>query len=218
MPVAYRLGWLMSLIQRVPLTTACLVLQVLLSSTLRECSQQAPEDLRIRRRKKPIADAPLLELFRKRISVFRERLRHFGERMSCAPVSLRPCAVMLGDSTAHTTFDAISGGRFDCIVTSPPHATALPYIDTDRLSLLILCALGSTARARIEEDLTGSREIRDRQRRELESIVSDGLAARLGSETASAVIRKIHALNSNFNVGFRRRNMTALLIRYFSHM
>jgi len=217
-PVAYRLGWLLSLIERVPLAPACLVLKVLLSSTLRESSQQAPEDLRIRRRKKPIADAPLLESLRDRINVFRERLRHFAERMSCSPVPLRPCTVIFGDSTAGATFKTIASRQFDCVVTSPPYATALPYIDTDRLSLLVLFGLSSTARARIEEDLTGSREIRERQRRELESIVSDGMESHLHSETACDVIRRIHALNNGSGVGFRRRNMAALLIRYFSHM
>jgi len=218
LPVAYRLGWLLAMIQRVPHTTANLVLQVLLSSIVREVSQQAPEDLRIRRRKKPIADAPVLDLLRVRIKSFRERLRHFAGRMSCAPVVLNPGNVVLGDSRLPVTFQGLTTAPFDCIVTSPPYATALPYIDTDRLSLLILFGLDSTTRARIEEDLTGSREIRERQRRELEAAVSVGLENRLGSKAAAEVIRKIHTLNNHSAVGFRRRNMAALLVRYFTDM
>lgn len=215
-PVACRLGWLMSMIQRVPNPTASLVLQVLLSSIVRSVSQQAPEDLRIRRRKKPIEDAPVLDLLRARISFFRERLRHFGERMSCAPEALNPGKVLLADSRSASSFQGLS--HFDCVLTSPPYAMALPYIDTDRLSLLVLFGLDSGSRTRIEEDLTGSREIRERQRRELEKAVTEGLEDRLGSSTAAQVIHKIYSLNNPSTVGFRRRNMTALLVRYFSDM
>ncbi len=168
LPVACRLGWLLQMIQRVPHPTTGLVLQVLLSSVVRQISQQAPEDLRVRRRKKLIDDAPALDLIRARINFFRERLRHFGERMSCAPVVMRPGHVVQGDSRLPFTFQDLSTTQFDCILTSPPYATALPYIDTDRLSLLLLFGMDSVTRARIEESLTGSREIRERQRRELE--------------------------------------------------
>jgi len=217
-PVAYRLGWLLPMIERVPHTAANLVLRVLLSSILRECSQQEPVDLRIRRRKKLIQDAPVLDLLRTRIKSFRERLRHFGERMSCAPVSFNSGIVVLGDSRSPAAFQDLPCKKFDCVVTSPPYATALPYIDTDRLSLLVLFGLNSGRRARIEETLTGSREIRRCQRRELEALVNTGLADRLGSEVAARAIRRIYALNEDSKVGFRRKNMTALLIRYFSDM
>jgi len=218
LPVARRLGWLLPMIQRVPHPTANLVLQVLLSSIVRQVSQQAPEDLRIRRRKKLIEDAPVLDLMRARVTFFRERLRHFGERLSCAPIVLNPGRVVLADSRLASTFQGLSTNRFDCVLTSPPYATALPYIDTDRLSLLVLFGLDSGSRARIEEDLTGSREIRERQRRELEKAVTESLEDQLGSPTAARVIRKIHSLNSRSSVGFRRRNMAALLVRYFSDM
>ena len=215
---ACRIGWLLSTIQRVPHTTAATVLQVLLSSIIREVSQQAPEDLRIRRRKKPISDAPVLELFCSRIKLFRERLRHFGERMSCAPIAFKPGNVVLGDSRSLATFQQLNTPKFDCVLTSPPYATALPYIDTDRLSLLTVLGLDSASRARIEESLTGSREIRERQRRELEETIASDLENRLGSKTAANIVRKIHTLNTRSAVGFRRRNMSALLVRYFSDM
>ena len=218
LPVAYRLGWLMGIIQRVPHPTVNLVLQVLLSSTIRQVSQQEPKDLRIRRRKKALYDAPILELFRARIGSFRQRLKHFGERMCCAPVALTRGEVVLGDSRLTETFQELNTHSFDCVVTSPPYATALPYIDTDRLSLLVLFGLDSTTRARIEERLTGSREIRERERRGLEESVRDNLDARLGSPSAAEVVRKIYVLNKCSGVGFRRRNMAALLIRYFSDM
>lgn len=217
-PVACRLGWLLALIQRVPHATASLVLEVLLSSIVREVSQQEPKDLRIRRRKKPIADAPLLDLLRARVNFFRERLRHFGERMSCSPVVLSPGKVVLADSRAPETFQQLDPRVFNCVVTSPPYATALPYIDTDRLSLLVLFGLDSRSRARIEERLTGSREIRERERQELEKMVAGNLEGRLGSRTAAQAVRRIHSLNNGAAVGFRRRNMTSLLVRYFSDM
>jgi len=214
-PVTTRLGWLLSMIQRVPNTTASLVLQVLLSSVIRHVSQQAPEDLRIRRRKKPISDAPIIELFRGRIQSFRERLRHFGERMSSAPVAFAPAAALLGDSRDPGIFEKWLDKPFDAIVTSPPYATALPYIDTDRLSLLTILGLDSPHRARIEERLTGSREVRDQERKRLESQISPRLCEKLNSKAATEIVRRVFLLNTESDVGFRRRNMGALLLRYF---
>src|SRR5207247_6086504 len=57
---------------------------------------------------------------------------------------------------------------FDCVITSPPYATALPYIDTQRLSLAFL-GLSKASEIRIlERSLIGNREISIRERLEEE--------------------------------------------------
>ena len=217
-PVARRLAWVMGLIDRETNVAAKLVLQTLLSSIIREVSQQEPADLRIRRRKTPLKDAPVLDLLRRRLEVFRARLQDFGERSSAAPVGFPSSRVVEGDVSLPSTLTDLKG-RVTCVVTSPPYATALPYIDTDRLSLLVVLGVPGPRRAALEHGLTGSREIRDRERRELESVIdSPGLRERLHSETAARIVRRVRSLNAGDDVGFRRRNMAALLFRYFSGM
>jgi hypothetical protein len=101
-------------------------------------------------------------------------------------------------------------------VTSPPYATALPYIDTDRLSLLAILGVPSADRARVEESLTGSREIKRAQKQRLEQELMDGAVALPGPVLAS--LTEIHRRNCGAEVGFRRANMAALLLRYFKDM
>jgi site-specific DNA-methyltransferase (cytosine-N4-specific) len=53
----------------------------------------------------------------------------------------------------------LSAERFDLIITSPPYATALPYIDTQRLSLIWLGLCTVTQLRRLEAEAIGSREL-----------------------------------------------------------
>ena len=53
--------------------------------------------------------------------------------------------------------------KFDALVTSPPYANALPYIDTDRLSLRAFGLLGDDGQRGAERRLIGNREITDRE-------------------------------------------------------
>lgn len=216
--VSYRLGWLLSLIERVPNSAARPILRVLLSSIIRQVSQQEPADLRIRRRKELLKDAPVLPLFRARVEEFRGRLQKFGERLSAAPAAFLPANVLEGDARQWGTLAALER-KVDCVITSPPYATALPYIDTDRLSILTIQGIEASRRAQLEQQLTGSREIREQERRELEkSLAAPGIEERLGSATAARLVRQVDRLNRSVDVGFRRRNMGALLLRYFTDM
>jgi len=217
-PVARRLGWLLSEIDRVPNSGAQLILRVLLSGIIRQVSQQEPADLRVRRRKQLLKDAPILDLFEARIAEFRVRLQEFGERSSAAPVIFRPVTAMEGDSRRPELYSGLEG-KIDCIVTSPPYATALPYIDTDRLSILTILGIASTRRSQLDQGLIGSREVSDRERRALEQTLSaPGLDQRIGSGTGARLVRRVARLNQAAAVGFRRRNMAALLFRYYDDM
>jgi hypothetical protein len=216
--VAERLAWLLTLSRRVPNHTAQLVLQVLLSSLIRMVSQQEPADLRIRRRKEPIIDAPVIELYLERIAAFRARLLQFGQRMPAAPTAFPAAVVHEADSRDPSTFARFTNEDIECVITSPPYATALPYIDTDRLSILLLFGIESRRRMKLETSLTGSREIRDEHRKNLEELIDSDLAGRLGSDTAATTVRSIYKRNQNGAAGFRKRNVAALLVRYYSDM
>ena len=195
-------------------------LEVILSSIVRDVSQQDPEDLRIRRRAVPIEDAPVFELFGERLAEQRQRLGAFAERSNRAPCKFLQTRIALADSRGREAFRVagVADGSVDALVTSPPYATALPYIDTDRLSIMLLCGMESGRRAAIEESLTGSREIRNGERRSIEERIEAGDLDNIHSRTAVDVVRKVYELNRDADVGFRRKNMASLLYRYFSDM
>ena len=127
---------------------------------------------------------------------------------------------MQGDSRKCETMESLGLGpdSVDCVVTSPPYATALPYIDTDRLSLLAILGMPSGIRSDLEENLTGSREIRRRSKDEAEAGLLDSGATMLLPPAVVKSIRDIYHANQSIDVGFRRANMAALLWRYFCDM
>ena len=115
----------------------------------------------------------------------------------------------------HEVEEATTLGR-KVIVTSPPYATALPYIDTDRLSLIALGLADPSQVRTLEGELTGSREWGPREARVWTSHMeanSYGLPADV-LEVGAAVSAK----NIADGGGFRRQAVPALLYRYFTHM
>jgi DNA modification methylase len=194
--------------------------EVILSSLLREVSQQEPTDLRIRRRKKPLTDAPVLELFSERLETQIARLLKYWSIAGRQPGRIIPPVVSEGDCRAMQTFKemGLAPASVDCIITSPPYATALPYIDTDRLSLMAIMGIDGGKRAELEEMLTGSREIRKATRQALEAELHDSSALEKLPRSVVTALRKILRANQNGNVGFRRENMASLLWRYFCDM
>ncbi|MBK8964012.1 MAG: restriction endonuclease [Candidatus Competibacteraceae bacterium] len=201
------------------------LLEVLLSSLVREVSHQDPRDLRIRRRAEPLDDAPVYALFSARLREVRGRLRAFASASPHAPAQFQPTTVKRGDGRALSSFEALGLGKHsvDAVVTSPPYATALPYIDTDRLSLLLLFALRSKERASVEEALIGSREITPKRRATIDSLIDAEDWEGLPSATARSVVSNIRRNNDGAArdgepVGFRRQNTAALLYLYFRDM
>src|SRR5262249_46991817 len=95
------------------------------------------------------------------------------------------------------------------VVTSPPYATALPYIDTDRLSLVALGIATSRSLRQLEASLIGSREWdKQEQRRWETAMVSDGY------RLPTAIVRLCHNVYAaNRSAGFRRRAVPGLLYR-----
>jgi SAM-dependent methyltransferase len=219
-PVLRKLGWLLGEIQQVPEPRIRDFLEVVLSSLVRDVSQQEPRDLRIRRRHTPLPDAPAYELFRARLNELRLRLQQFAERSKFAPNVFPPAQVVHGDCRDIDTFfkNGIQEGRFDALVTSPPYATALPYIDTDRLSILLLLGLKSRDRSAIEASLIGTREINRKKRDELDRMIDGGDFEGIVSPLARSIIREVRELNRTSDGGFRKQNTAALLYAYFKDM
>jgi site-specific DNA-methyltransferase (cytosine-N4-specific) len=100
------------------------------------------------------------------------------------------------------------------IVTSPPYATALPYIDTDRLSIALLGLAPSTELLALERSLIGSREWTQAEAAEWINhwhTNSDSLP-----QSLLKLLTAIDDQNDCHGAGFRRRAVPPLLYRYFA--
>jgi len=218
-PVVEKMGWLLSEISEVPDVRNQRFLNVILSSIIREISQQDPTDLRIRRRKNPIDDAPVYEMFdsvlleqKKRILSF-AKIKHFASFEFLKPI------IWKGNSTNDSLFsENFKADSVDTVITSPPYATALPYIDTNRLSLLVLQGQTSSKRKTIEAELTGTREITKKVRYEYERKIDASDFGDIISDKAVNLIERVLNENRSGDVGFRRQNMGALLYMYYNDM
>ena len=218
--VLFKVNWLLGQVRVFGNQALVDFFEVVISSIVREISQQEPSDLRIRRRKQLLDDAPVLELFRSRLEDQHSRLQDYWAIAGRQPGVLIPASVQSGDGNRRETLAAlgVDSNSIDCVITSPPYATALPYIDTDRLSLLLVLGMSSRRRSNLENDVIGSREISRRDRVMAESEINSEMAAHELPYEVIQDIRSICLANASGNVGFRRANMAALLWRYFLSM
>ena len=219
-PVIHKLGYLLERINKVPDNRLNNFLQIVLSNIIRDVSQQDPNDLRIRRRKQLLNDAPVLELFSKHLEKQLQKLEAFYRCRLYAPNDFFKPHIWEGDSRSLESFylNGLSECSVDAVVTSPPYATALPYIDTNRLSLLVLMGMTSKQRDPIEENLIGSREIKKTAKSDIEEKIVNNDYENIVSPYAINLISRIFSLNNTNDVGFRRKNMASLLFKYFSYI
>ncbi len=217
-PVIAKMNWLLKQIRNISAGAIRDFLEVIVSSLVRDISQQEPTDLRIRYRKEQLRDAKVLELFGEQLAVQFSRVEKFWRVRGRAPVAFRRGRVVQGDNRMWITFQelGLSPGSVDFVLTSPPYATALPYIDTDRLSLLTLFGLSSAERRPLEGGLIGSREISLRERRRVESLPTGSAGLPTGSCKFLDRLRGL--VSKDPDAGFRKQNMPALVTRYLLDM
>lgn len=218
-PIALQLNAVLRAIRNCSAGVLREYLEVVLSSIVREVSHQDPRDLRIRRRKTPLNNADVPKLFLQRLSEQVDRLEHFWATRGYSPFPFYDAKVVHGDSRKADAYRSlgIDAHSIDCVLTSPPYATALPYIDTDRLSLLLFFGLTSSSRRPLEMRLTGSREINLTERRHWEAILEEEKGISLPSNVV-AFLKNLLATTRDNDVGFRRKNLPSLLLRFFADM
>lgn len=195
------------------------VFRVVLSDICREVSLQDPGDLRIRRRKNPAENYPAIELFIEALNAKVDSVLRAREYV--APTENARQLGLVGDSrAAHiaaTLFmRGVNSRGFDAAITSPPYATALPYLDTQRLSLALLGLISSEDLRAGEKILIGNREIQDKVRLDLEA----QLRANTGELPSLVISFCSHLLEmaDHPSHGFRRRNVPALVYKYLIDM
>lgn len=191
------------------------VFEVVLSDLLRGVSLQDPGDLRVRRRKDARPNYALVEMYCEAIS---ERIERIGRaRKALGKVGGKQSAI-LGDARTlrPTEIRGVPPEGFEAIISSPPYETALPYVDTQRLSLVLFGLIGSTEVSATEASLIGAREISTKTRLELEAeIVSRPRC--LPKPVLDLCCELLAAAGKQGN-GFRRVNKPALTYRYFRDM
>lgn len=189
--------------------------EIVLSNILRSVSWQKNSSLRTLKEVQTYTEGNALQ-------AFIEELRDQREKM-CLYLSLIQNAqqlprheIIVGDTRKLDSVLPTYVGACDMLITSPPYATALPYIDTDRLSLIVLGLLPRKEHRNCESQLIGNREVSEGQRQELWETYQTRR-----SELPSAISDLIDTLakeNHRADVGFRRRNLPALLAKYFVDM
>jgi hypothetical protein len=185
-----------------------------LSNILRSVSWQKDEDLRVRKDVRPDAE----------IDPIREFLEEMGRSVRVVLAflhhnkgnALGSFEISEGDARNSASLWNQRARKIDAVITSPPYATALPYLDTDRLSLCYLGLLSRPSHRNRDEHMIGNREITEGQRSTYWKLFEK--KRRTLPRSVSALIQKVDTLNAGTDVGFRRRNLPALLTKYFLDM
>lgn len=186
------------------------IFEVILSDHLRDASLQEPADLRIRRRK----DAqPNYALTHALLDAIPERIARVVRARTTLGAVEGQQRVSLDDVRAAT----LPADGFDAIISSPPYETALPYIDTQRLSLVLFGDVPASDVQSTERELIGAREIGTRERRAIEGEIRTTNDDALPREVLGVCQELLAAAEKPGN-GFRRVNRPALTYRYFQHM
>jgi site-specific DNA-methyltransferase (cytosine-N4-specific) len=187
------------------------LMRIALSNILRRVSWQKEDDLRIRKEVRPDVE----------IDPIREFLEEIGRSVRAVLAFLRQNGqpklgqVEINEGDARQAEQAWAKwiGKVDVIITSPPYATALPYIETDRLSLCYLSLLTRPEHRVRDDKMIGNREVTERGRMAYWALYERH--RQLLPRSIQTLIDKIAKLNDNGDVGFRRRNLAALLAKYF---
>jgi len=185
-----------------------------LSNIIRKVSWQKIDDLRVRKEIRLDIDIDVTAEF------ITELNRSFGLVLSFLyeneGFELGKAIIKSGDAREADVILREYFGSVDGIITSPPYATALPYLDTDRLSIYYLNLFPRNEHRNQDLQMIGNREISngikktlleefDARKNELPSVISD-------------TIDLISRLNEGTGAGFRRQNLPALLGKYFLDM
>ena len=186
-----------------------------LSNIIRRVSWQKNADLRVRKEVINLSYDEVLSIFETEIAKATKTVVAFNSQYP-KDMELGKFEVKSGDARKASKEFVSLRGKVDAIITSPPYATALPYLDTDRLSLIYLKLLTRPEHRKHDLKMIGNREISERRRLEYWDYFKKNRGA-LPQKTSS-LIEKIDTLNKLKPTGFRRRNLSALLSKYFFDM
>lgn len=187
------------------------LMKLSLSNILRTISWQKEADLRVRREVRPDADIDPLKEFLEEMGRSVRTVLAFLYQNRANWVSFN-----IQERDAREVDRVWKANSVDVVITSPPYATALPYLDTDRLSLIYLRLLSRPQHRQKEFRMIGNREITEKWRKTYwERFKAD---KNILPKNVVTLIENIARLNTCSNAGFRRRNLPSLLAKYFFDM
>lgn len=195
------------------------ILEVILSDQLRDSSLQDSGDLRTRKTNDPPANYPLVSKFVDSVEEHGEsvlRARPFvpeDERTQIAlELDSREFAGVVSDEIGERSDDL----QFDGALTSPPYASALPYVDTHRLSLHLFGFIEPGEMRETARSLIGSRNVRNSRRERLYTQIEENEHGLPGG--CIDLCRTLKEAVNPENDGFRRQNRPALVYQYLVDM
>ena len=189
------------------------ILLILASNILRDYSLQEPSDLRIRRRTSPMPDVKFEDCLDNQLKKFISTIK---KSQSIIGVKESNNYAINQDIKLLEPNKFIENDSFDFAITSPPYATALPYIDTQRLSLVWLDMINPKEIRPLEGQLIGSREFNKKSQLSEWNHKLKTNYFQLPEEIYNLCINLQSSLIESD--GFRRQAVPSLLYRYFSEM
>lgn len=182
-----------------------------LSNILRDYSEQEPSDLRVRRRNSPYPEMPINEAAKRSFLKCQSKIIQFH---LTGNTSAFKHTHIVNKSSSTSNKEELP--LFDLAVTSPPYATALPYIDTQRLSIVWLGLDSPKNIKALECSLTGSREtITKREQQKWLFAMSRNTKGLCDPVTSfcQSLQRQLTPQD-----GFRKQHTPFLLYKYFAEM
>ena len=192
-----------------------LLLRVCLSNVIRPVSWQKESDLRVRKEVTKYITGTTVQLFQDEVNRQVDKLQRYLALLE-AEQPFPSYEIHEGDARQIDRLLPDWVGHCDALITSPPYATALPYIDTDRLSLIVLGLLPRSEHREREYQMIGNREILESHRQQLWETYQARRAELPGS--ICDLIDDLAKVYHGDDVGFRRRNLPALLSCYYLDM
>ncbi|MBN1658175.1 MAG: hypothetical protein JXA93_07220 [Anaerolineae bacterium] len=214
-PALAEIAHLLEVIERCEHPVMQSLLCVCLSNVIRPVSWQKESDLRVRKQVAEYVPGTAAQLFQGQVNRQVDKLQRYLALLKTGQ-PFPTYGIHEGDARKIDQLLPEWIGHCDVLITSPPYATALPYIDTDRLSLVVLGLLPRSEHREREYQMIGNREVLESQRHQLWETYQARRA-----ELPASVCKLIDEIAEAYHadgVGFRRRNLPALLSRYYLDM
>lgn len=183
---------------------------VVASDLIRDYSYQEPSDLRIRRRKSPMPETSFLDAYLQNATKY---LRKIEQAQAVEDKTFFPDNHAINCDIKYD--NPFGGTKFDAAITSPPYVTALPYIDTQRISLVWLGLCSASEIGKLEASLIGSRELLKSEKNKWAGGIA-GNTECLPEEIYKLVCSMNESLDEKD--GFRKQAVPTLVYKYFTEM
>lgn len=182
----------------------------LVSDLVREYSLQEPADLRVRRRTSEMPTTDFWDAVKIKVSSFCANINSICNIEVDYSVNSEAINIDIRDSKSLKGFR-----EFDCAITSPPYATALPYIDTQRLSIVWLGLASPDEVKKLDRELIGSRELSPSLKKDLMNSLNENFF-KIPDSLHKLCLDMSNSLTEKD--GFRRQAMPFIVYRYFADM